>query len=186
MFFAASFAQSGHCPCCTRYSISNTCSRIVAVSTSFWIVSETRSRFECGSVQMKCASVNRTLLRPLSFFRQMARSSCDSGRASDHEVGGERKRSQFLQNETDAVWSSNQIFRTMFQEKGTLLRDALRNVNGIPKACYTEIGRVGHDGSSTISAKHSVDSWSRCKLHDPREKGERERVGRGLQLQHRL
>lgn len=70
---------------------------------SFWIVSDTRSRFEWGSVQMKCASVNRTLFRPLSFLRQMESSSEDSGFASIHASGGERKRSQFLQNDTDAV-----------------------------------------------------------------------------------
>jgi hypothetical protein len=53
--------------------------------TSFWIVNDTRSRLECGSVQMKCASVNRTLLSPLSFFRQIERSSEDSGFASIHD-----------------------------------------------------------------------------------------------------
>lgn len=51
---------------------------------------------------MKCASVNRTLLRPLSFLRQIARSSCDSGRAITHWAGGARWRSQFRQYEIEA------------------------------------------------------------------------------------
>ena len=120
VFFAASFAQSGHWPYCTRYSISNTCSRIVAVRTSFWIVSETRSRFECGSVQMKCASVRRTLLRPLSFLRQMARSSWDSGRAIVQLDGGERNRSQFLQKETDARYSQCKIRRRKTEQQACI------------------------------------------------------------------
>lgn len=74
MFLAASFEQSWHCACWTRYSISKVCSRMVLVRTSFWMVRDTRSRLECGSVQMKCASVKRTLDRPLSFLRQMERS----------------------------------------------------------------------------------------------------------------
>lgn len=103
VFFAANFVQSEHWPCCTRYSISKICSRIVAVRTSFWIVSETRNRFEWGSVQMKCASVSRTLFRPFNFLRQIARSSWDSGRAIVHDDGGERNRSQFLQYDTEAA-----------------------------------------------------------------------------------
>ena len=71
--------------------------------TSFWIVSDTRNRFEWGSVQIKCASVSRTRFNPLSFFRQIARSSWDSGRAIIHCVGGARNRSQFRQYDTDAV-----------------------------------------------------------------------------------
>lgn len=70
--------------------------------TSFWMVRETLRRFEWGSVQMKCASVRRTLLRPLSFLRQSARSSWDSGWAIIQLEGGDRKRSQFRQNDMDA------------------------------------------------------------------------------------
>ena len=51
---------------------------------------------------MKCASVSRTLLSPFSFLRQMERSSEDSSRAIVHVSGGERKRSQFRQNDTEA------------------------------------------------------------------------------------
>lgn len=72
------------------------------VSTSFCIVSETRSRLEWGSVQIKWASVKRTLFSPLSFLRQIASSSEDSGRAKTHELGGDKNLSQFLQNETEA------------------------------------------------------------------------------------
>lgn len=52
---------------------------------------------------MKCASVIRTLLRPLSFFRHITRSSCDSGRASVQVAGGERNRSQLRQKDTEAA-----------------------------------------------------------------------------------
>ena len=54
---------------------------------------------------MKCASVNRTLFRPFSFFRQIANSSEDSGLARIHDWGGDRNRSQFRQNDTDANWN---------------------------------------------------------------------------------
>lgn len=66
---------------------------------------DTLNRFECGSVQMKCASVNRTLFSPFSFFRQIDSSSADSGFASVHDVGGARKRSQLRQNDTEAAGS---------------------------------------------------------------------------------
>jgi len=51
---------------------------------------------------MKCASVSRTLFNPLSLLRHIASSSWDSGRAKVHACGGDKKRSQFLQNDTDA------------------------------------------------------------------------------------
>lgn len=51
---------------------------------------------------MNPASINRTLLRPFSFFKQIAKSSLDSGSAIVQDWGGERKRSQFLQNESVA------------------------------------------------------------------------------------
>lgn len=54
------------------------------VRTSFWIVNLTRNRFECGSVQMKPASMSRTLERPLSFRRQIASSSRDSSSQRVH------------------------------------------------------------------------------------------------------
>jgi hypothetical protein len=53
---------------------------------------------------MKWASVRRTLLSPLSRFKHSAKSSCDSARAGAHAEGGDKKRSQFRQNETDAGW----------------------------------------------------------------------------------
>jgi hypothetical protein len=53
---------------------------------------------------MKWASVNRTLFRPFSFFKQIANSSDDSGFARVHDCGGDRNRSQFRQNDTDANW----------------------------------------------------------------------------------
>ena len=58
--------------------------------------------FEWGSVQMNPASMSRTLLRPLSFLRQRASNSLDSGSAMDHAEGGDRNRSQALQNDREA------------------------------------------------------------------------------------
>ena len=74
--------------------------------TSFCIVNFTFMRFECGSVQMNPASINRTLFSPFNFFKHIANSSLDSGSAIVHVWGGERNRSQFLQNESAAanVW----------------------------------------------------------------------------------
>lgn len=67
--------------------------------TSFCIVNFTFMRLECGSVQIKLASMRRTLLRPFSFFKQRARSSRDSGLAITHAAGGEANFSQFLQKD---------------------------------------------------------------------------------------
>jgi hypothetical protein len=97
--------------------------------TSFWMVIDTRSRFECGSVQMKCASVRRTLFKPLSFLRHMESSSEDSGRASVHVCGGDRKRSQFRQKDTDAgVEQMSGPYAPSMKLNPTLLRDALCNI----------------------------------------------------------
>lgn len=186
VFLAASLVQSGHWPCWTRYSISNVCSRIVFVRTfktlknssyrvsrsrkrtSFWIVRETLSLFECGSVQMKWASVNRTLLSPFSLLRHMESSSDDSSCASVHVWGGERNRSQFRQKDTDAysenLWESSNI-RIILSP--TLLWDAFCDINSenrqikhdcvqwyrstdrfsshIAQAPNTHVGRIWHD-----------------------------------------
>lgn len=91
------------------------------------MVIDTRSRFECGSVQMKWASVRRTLFRPLSFLRHMDSSSDDSGRARVHVCGGDRKRSQFRQNDTDAG-RCNQKHGCIYSTEQTLLRDAFRDI----------------------------------------------------------
>lgn len=58
--------------------------------TSFCTVSLTLRRLLCGSVQTNPASINRTLLSPLSFLRQMASSSLLSNCAGTQEDGGER------------------------------------------------------------------------------------------------
>ena len=78
---------------------------------------------------MKCASVNRTLLRPFSFLKQIAKSSDDSGFARVHDVGGERNRSQLRQNDTEA----NVIEVSMEGQKRamrrTLFGDSFRDIN---------------------------------------------------------
>jgi hypothetical protein len=51
---------------------------------------------------MNPASMRRTLLRPLSFFKHIANSSRDSGWAIVQVVGGDKYRSQFLQKLTVA------------------------------------------------------------------------------------
>ena len=107
------------------------------ISTSFWMVNETRNRLECGSVQMKWASVNRTLFRPFNFFRHIARSSWDSGLARVHACGGERNRSQFRQNETDAIdhtANHRQINPNWKHNWHTLLRNSFCYIN--PKILF--------------------------------------------------
>ena len=71
--------------------------------TSFCMVNFTLMRFEWGSVQINPASTKRTLLSPLSFFKQMASSSRLSGCAMVHCAGGDRNRSQFRQKDTEPV-----------------------------------------------------------------------------------
>lgn len=51
---------------------------------------------------MKPASTKRTRLRPLSFFKQIASNSLDSGWAIVQVAGGERNRSQLRQKLTEA------------------------------------------------------------------------------------
>lgn len=79
---------------------------------------------------MKWASVRRTLLSPLSRFKHSARSSCDSGRTSAHAEGGDKKRSQLRQNETDAGVGPSVIGLGETPRRGrTLFRDALCDIN---------------------------------------------------------
>jgi hypothetical protein len=95
------------------------------------MVSDTRNLFECGSVQIKCASVSRTLFSPFSFLRHIASSSWDSGRASCHACGGDRNRSQFLQNETDAINRIRNLgsFKESGRSANTLLRNSFCYIN---------------------------------------------------------
>lgn len=87
-------------------------------------------RFEWGSVQMKPASIRRTLLRPLSFLRQMARSSRDSGSAIVHVWGGEKKRSQFLQKESVPVRCTMSICTaSAARRECTLFWDSFRDID---------------------------------------------------------
>lgn len=101
--------------------------------TSFWIVSETRNRFECGSVQMKCASVRRTLFRPLSFLRHIARSSCDSGLAITQLAGGDRNRSQLRQNEMEAVGTRVRTGAKRFS------KNKEKQARGMRVGCYSAV-----------------------------------------------
>lgn len=71
--------------------------------TSFWIVSFTLIRLECGSVQMNPASTSLTLFKPFSFFKQIASNSLDSGCAIVQVAGGDKNRSQFLQKLREAA-----------------------------------------------------------------------------------
>ena len=97
------------------------------------MVIETRNRFECGSVQIKCASVNRTLFKPFSFFKQIASSSCDSGLAIVHVVGGDKNRSQFLQKDTDDCFGIPSVISIVFRRQATQ-RFAPFGTIGVPQS----------------------------------------------------
>ena len=112
--------------------------------------------------------MSRTFAKPFNFFKQIASSSDDSGLASVHALGGERKRSQFLQKATDArtEWKLDPRVAQLPYTRRTLLWDSLRDINGIPQASDAKIGRVGHDRStypgarlrSAIPAPNSLDT----------------------------
>lgn len=90
-------AQSGHWWVATTNSTSNVCWTIVPALASAWMVIFILIRFECGSVQMKLASMILDLFRPLNFRKHSASSSRDSGAAVIHCAGGECHLSQSLQ-----------------------------------------------------------------------------------------
>jgi len=94
---------------------------------------ETRSRFECGSVQIKWASVKRTLFNPFSFFKQIASSSCDSGLANVHVEGGDKNRSQFLQKDTDDCLGIPSVISIVFLRQATQ-RFAPFGTIGVPQS----------------------------------------------------
>ena len=97
------------------------------------MVIETRNRFEWGSVQIKCASVNRTLFNPFSFFKQIASSSCDSGLAIVHVKGGDKNRSQFLQKDTDDCFGIPSVISIVFRRQATQ-RFAPLGTIGVPQS----------------------------------------------------
>ena len=103
--------------------------------------------FEWGSVQMNPASMSRTLLRPLSFLRQMARSSRDSGSAICHVVGGDRKRSQFLQNEIEACFGIPSVIST------------LHKVSSLPSGRCDLYARV----SATSMLAYDICQWHKLE-----------------------
>ena len=94
---------------------------------------ETRNRFECGSVQIKCASVNRTLFRPFNFFKQIASNSCDSGLAIVHDEGGDKNRSQFLQKDTEDCFGMPSVISIVFRRHATQ-RFAPLGMIGVPQS----------------------------------------------------
>jgi hypothetical protein len=99
------------------------------------MVIDTRNRFECGSVQIKCASVNRTLFSPFNFFKQIASSSCDSGLAIVHVVGGDKNRSQFRQKETEACFGIPSVISIVFRRQATQ-RFAPFGTIGVPQSAH--------------------------------------------------
>ena len=80
---------------------------------------------------MKWASVNRTLFNPFSFFKQIERSSLDSGCATVHACGGERKRSQLRQKDTEARTALGSGFSRCATSVHTLLWDTFRDIDPI-------------------------------------------------------
>lgn len=82
---------------------------------------------------MKWASVNRTLFNPFSFFKQIERSSLDSGCASAHACGGERKRSQLRQKDTEACFGIPSVISTVFLKHETH-KFAVFGTMGVPQS----------------------------------------------------
>ena len=80
---------------------------------------------------MKWASVNRTLFNPFSFFKQIERSSLDSGCASVHACGGDRKRSQLRQKDTEARTALKCGFLRYATVVHTLFWDSFRDIDPI-------------------------------------------------------
>ena len=94
-----------------------------AVRTSFWMVSFTLMRFECGSVQTKPASMRRTLVRPLSFLRHSESSWLDSSWHTSHWFGGCRYRSQNLHQCSVACFGMPSVMSTSVRMQSTHMLD---------------------------------------------------------------
>jgi hypothetical protein len=113
------------------------------------MVIETRNLFECGSVQMKCASVNRTLFNPFNFFKQMASNSCDSGLATVHVKGGDKNLSQFLQNDTDDCFGIPSVISIVLRRQATQ-RFAPFGTIGVPQSAHKTLC-IGVDWTSSMA-----------------------------------
>lgn len=113
------------------------------------MVIDTRNRFECGSVQIKCASVNRTLFNPFNFFKQIASNSCDSGLAIVHVKGGDKNRSQFLQNETDDCFGIPSVISIVFRRQATQ-RFAPFGTIGVPQSAHKTLC-IGVDWTNSMA-----------------------------------
>jgi hypothetical protein len=109
---------------------------------------ETLNRFECGSVHIKCASFNRTLFNPFSFFKQIASNSCDSGLASVHVEGGDKNRSQFLQKDTDDCFGIPSVISIVFRRQATQ-RFAPFGTIGVPQSAQRTLW-IGADWTNSM------------------------------------
>ncbi len=78
------FLHSSHCKFAITNSTTNVYYKLVLFITSFWTVILTLSLLECGSVQMKLASIILTLFNPFTCLRQSARSCGDSNAHATH------------------------------------------------------------------------------------------------------
>lgn len=103
---------------------------------------------------MKCASVNRTLFRPLSLRKQIARSSCDSGLAIVHVVGGAKNRSQFRQNETEACLGIPSVISMVFLRQATH-KFAEFGVIGVPQSAQSTLCTGGGAANSMVEEVES-------------------------------
>jgi hypothetical protein len=124
------------------------------------MVSDTRNLFECGSVQIKCASVSRTLLSPFSFLRHIASSSWDSGRASCHACGGDRNRSQFLQNETDAIDHIRILGSFKERSAYTLLRNSFCYINPVSRIERQVVDEFRNNISTYVFLRHGTHRFA--------------------------
>ena len=77
--FASRRWQPVHCLFERMNSTVNCCCSTAPLTTSFWIVTFSLSRRECGSVQMNDASASRAAARPRGLRSSSASSSFDSG-----------------------------------------------------------------------------------------------------------
>mmetsp|Transcript_3864 Transcript_3864/g.11440 ORF Transcript_3864/g.11440 Transcript_3864/m.11440 type:complete len:260 (-) Transcript_3864:226-1005(-) len=84
--FASRRWQLGHCLLPRIYSTTNVCCSTAPATTSFWIVSFSLIRRECGSVQTNDASTSFTSVSPRGLRSSSASSSFDSSSTADHPV----------------------------------------------------------------------------------------------------
>ena len=131
-------------------STTNTCCNITPLYTSFWIVSLSLRRFECGSVHMKEASMSFTLFRPLMRFKQICNhpSQWQGNGAWDEENSGKFARLRELA-EVIAAKQEKMLVFTQFRETTAPLAAFLGTIFG-------REGLVLHGGTPVAQRRELV------------------------------